>query len=190
MIAYHERSTDDELVHGCLEQHRLAQKYLYQRYFGRLFGTALRYTGSRAEAIEVLNTAFVKIFASLSSYRGAGALGAWMTRIVFHTAIDHVRREAAFYRDLRRDDEADLPVENTALNDLGVEELYALIQELPPGPRTVFSMYVIDGYKHHEIAAALGIDEGTSKWRLNQARRTLQRRLETLQPGLTYRAKL
>ncbi|MDX2134990.1 MAG: sigma-70 family RNA polymerase sigma factor [Saprospiraceae bacterium] len=173
-MVYHLQSTDDELRAGCIQQHRLAQQYLYQRYFGQLLGTAWRYTQDREEAVEVTNAAFLKIFNSLEKYQDTGSFGGWMAKIVIHTAIDHVRHQAVYRRNMNATVEADLPVHNDSLSRLETEDLLRLIQQLPPASRSVFSLYVIDGYKHREIADLLGIDEGTSKWHLSTARKELQ----------------
>jgi len=171
---YSEHSSDEELRAGCLAQHRLAQKYLYHRYFGRLLGIPMRYTSDRSDAVEVLNQAFLKIFDSLSTYQGTGSFAGWMARIVFHCAIDHVRRQASYRRKIVLDTAEELPIENEVIRQLDGEDLYQLIQLLPGPARSVFSLYVVDGYKHAEIAAMLGIEEGTSKWHLSDARRRLK----------------
>lgn len=171
---YTARSTDDELRQGCLDHHRLAQKYLYQRYFGRLLAIPMRYTGDRADAVEVLNQAFLKIFDAMSSYQAIGSFAGWMARIVFHCSIDFVRRRTAYQKKVVLGEVTEVPIESEIVRDLESEALYQLIQLLPPAARSVFSLYVVDGYKHAEIAAMLGIEEGTSKWHLNDARRRLK----------------
>jgi RNA polymerase sigma-70 factor (ECF subfamily) len=183
-MAYDAHSTDDALRQGCLAQEPLAQQWLYRRYFGRLLGIPMRYTGDRDEAIELLNSAFLKIFEALPQFRGQGSFAGWMAKIVFHTTIDHVRSQMA-----RRRHEGSMPAEgpleqsidNEAIGQLGAEEIFALVQQLPAHTRTVFSLYVVDGYKHREIAEMLGLDEGSSKWHLSQARRLLQKKLAQLQ---------
>lgn len=174
-MAYHQQSTDEALRQGCIEQHRLAQQYLYQRYFGRLLGVSMRYASNREEAIDVLNQAFLKIFNSLEQYEDKGTFMGWMAKIVFHTAIDHLRRQTSYKKVMDFSTVADLSVENEVTSQLAVEELFQLVQKLPPASRTVFSLYVLDGYKHREIADLLGIDEGTSKWHLSTARQELQK---------------
>ncbi|MCS6929086.1 MAG: RNA polymerase sigma factor [Saprospiraceae bacterium] len=177
---YHPGSTDEKLRQGCLRQHPLAQKYLYERYFGRLLGIAMRYTSDREEALSVLNQAFLKIFSNINQYSGAGSFIGWMAKIVLHTAIDHVRSQVTYRRVMDFHAEADNRVSNEGLSQLQAEDLFRIIQQLPPATRTVFNLYVIDGYKHSEIAEMLNIDEGTSKWHLFQARRLLQQRLRCL----------
>ncbi len=174
VIRYTERSTDDELRQGCLDHQHLAQKYLYQRYFGRLLRIPMRYTGDRADAVEVLNHAFLKIFDAMASYQATGSFAGWMARIVFHCSIDFVRRRTAYQKHVVLGEVLQTPIDNDIVRDLESEALYELVQCLPAAARSVFSLYVVDGYKHAEIAEMLGIEEGTSKWHLSDARRRLK----------------
>ncbi len=167
-------SPDKELIKYCLQKDRLAQKYLYQRYFGKVLGIPMRYSNNREEAIEVLNTAFMRVFDSLASYQDQGTLSGWIAKIVYRTTIDHIRSNTTYKKIMDFDKEEDLVVENDALGNMAAEELYQLIQQLPTATRTVFNMYVVEGYKHAEIAEQLNISLGTSKWHLSTARKTLQ----------------
>ena len=174
MMKYTLHSTDEILIQGCLQQDRLAQKYLYQRFAGRMLGICMRYTNNREEAKEVLNIAFMKVFQSIKSYKEIGALSGWIAQIVFRTTIDQVRANLKYKEVMDFNIEKDKPIENEALSNLNTEVLYQLIQKLSPSAKTVFSMYVIDGYTHAEIAKELGISNGTSKWYLSEARKSLQ----------------
>lgn len=170
-------SLDTDLIRCCLQKDRLAQKYLYQRYFGKMLGIPMRYTNSREEAIEVLNTAFMRVFDSLGNYKEEGSFSGWIARIVYRTAIDHARSNSTYKKIMNfngEEESSSQSVENEALGNLAAEELYVLIQQLPTATRSVFSMYVIEGYKHHEIAQQLDISTGTSKWHLSNARKILQ----------------
>jgi RNA polymerase sigma factor (sigma-70 family) len=176
-MTFNEKSTDEELLLGCIQQHRLAQKHLYQRYFGRLLGIAMRYTRNREDASSILNQAFLKIFDSVQQYRNTGAFGGWMAKIVLHTSIDYVRSQVQYRKVLDFETESDGHVQNNIVEQLAAEDLYRLVQQLPAATRTVFSLYAIEGYKHQEIADLLGIDEGTSKWHLSNARTRLREML-------------
>ena len=184
-MLYHKKNTEAELLQGCREKHRLAQQYLYQRYFGRLIGIPMRYCGNREEATEVLNMAFLKIFEGIHQYQQTGSFGGWMARIVFHTTIDFVRSKIAYRRVLDYEPTADHPVDNEALQGLLAEDLFKLIQLLPDTARTIFCLHVVEGYKHQEIARLLDIDEGTSRWHLSKARKTLQSLIKSHYPS-TY----
>jgi RNA polymerase sigma factor (sigma-70 family) len=175
--SFNEKSTDEYLCQGCLQGHRLAQEFLYRRHFARLMPIALRFLNNREEAVEVLNQAFLKIFSSIASYNGTGSFAGWMARIVFNTTIDFVRQRTVYRQRMDFESTADIPVTTNAIDHLAAEEILATIQKLPATQRTIFNLYIIDGYKHREIAAMLNIDESTSKWHLAQARLQLQKML-------------
>jgi len=122
----------------------------------------------------VLNHAFLKIFDAMASYQAIGSFAGWMARIVFHCSIDFVRRRTAYQKNMVLGEVLETPIDNEIVRDLESEALYALVQCLPAAARSVFSLYVVDGYKHAEIAKMLGIEEGTSKWHLSDARRRLK----------------
>ncbi len=174
-MKYSKKSTDKELIQGCRQGHRIAQKYLYERFFGKMYGIAMRYTTNQEEALDILNTSFLKVFTSLDKYQDNNNLAGWIAKIVFNTAIDHVRRNTKYKQVMNFTVERDAPVQNDSVNHLNAEDLYKLIQQLPSSSRTVFSLYVIDGYKHKEVAEILDISVGTSKWHLANARKELRR---------------
>ena len=169
-------------MQGCIEGNRLAQKYLYQRYYGQYVVIPMRYLNNREDALGVLNQAFLKIFNSLEQFKGDGPLAAWMGKIVLHTTLDHVRSQKTYRQKIHFPTEPEeQPIRDEAMDNLLAEELLALIQKLPDTTRAVFSLYVIDGFKHREIAEQLSIEENTSKWYLSQARRQLQDMLQQQQ---------
>lgn len=174
-MRYSTKNTDKELVQGCRKGNRLAQKFLYERYFGKMLGIAMRYTKHQEEAIEILNAAFLKVFTSLDKYEDNNNLAGWIAKIVFNSAIDHVRRHTKYRKVMNFEVERDAAVYNDSINHLQAEDLYKLIQKLPTASQTVFCLYVIDGYKHKEVADMLDITVGTSKWHLANARKELQR---------------
>jgi RNA polymerase sigma-70 factor (ECF subfamily) len=174
---YTTQSPDALLVEGCRQQHRMAQQCLYQRYYGRLLGTCMRYSGSRPEAEDVLNRAFLKIFQSIGEYSEQGSLFGWMATITLRTAIDFVRSQVKMRSVFRFGEPPETPHDDGILEQLQAEDVYRLIQQLPPEQRAVFSMNVVEGYTHREIAELLGINENTSKWRLAEAKRQLREHL-------------
>lgn len=169
------KSSDQVLINGCREGNRLAQKFLYERFFGRMMGIAMRYTSHRDEATDILNAAFLKVFTSLDKFQDETNLAGWVAKIVFNTSIDFVRRHAKYKQVFDLSVERDQSVYNASIDNLNTEDLFKLIQLLPISSRTVFNLYVVDGYKHKEVADILSITEGTSKWHLANARRELQR---------------
>lgn len=178
-MAYSVHSSDTELVKGCQKHNRLAQKYLYQKYFGKVLGIAMRYAGNREEAIDVLNQSFLKVFQNIKTYESQGKLQAWIASIVFRTSIDYVRQQAKYKQVMNFNLEVEMTTSNEAIDNLEVADLYKLIQKLAPATRSVFSLYVVEGYKHREIAELLNISVGTSKWHLATARKQLQELLRS-----------
>lgn len=177
-MSYHSGSTDEVLLAGCRLGERLAQKVLYERYFGRNMALCMRYAGSRDEALEILNMAFLKVFQHVDRYEPTGPLGGWIARIVFNTAIDHVRSQRTYRQSIRFPEHFEAGQTEKAHDRLATEDILRLIQTLPATQRQVFNLYVVDGYRHRDIAEMLGFDEATSRWHLAQARKQLKALLE------------
>ncbi|KAB7728442.1 sigma-70 family RNA polymerase sigma factor [Rudanella paleaurantiibacter] len=171
-----------QLIEQCQLGNGFAQRRLYDQYANRLFRIGLRYVRHDADAEEVLMNAFLKIFRSLHGfvYRDDKALEAWMKRVVTNEALQFLRAKQVLPL-LTEVDPDDPPVTQTDLPDahLDAEQIYDLIRQLPPGYRTVFNLYAIDGYSHREIAEQLCISENTSKSQLSKARALLQSWLTT-----------
>jgi RNA polymerase sigma factor (sigma-70 family) len=145
----------------------------------------LRYCDAYDDAMEVVNDGFLKIFRSVSSFNPRNnnyeaSLMAWMKSIMVHTAIDHYRKRK--YDHLVNDIEEshyEMSDNNeSAIDMMTYKEIMAILQKLSPVYRTVFNLYVIDGYKHEEIAEQLNISVGTSKSNLSKARANIQKMLK------------
>ena len=171
-----------ELIEGCKAQRSSAQRELYSKFSGQLFATAIRLTNAREDAEDVLQDSFVKIFKHINSYRDDFSFEGWMRRIVVNTAITHYRRNLkhSHHQDINDVHATPGDLQNKNDNEFTAGELELAISKLPLGYRTVFCMYVIEGYKHQEIADQLGVDVNTSKSQLSRARKYLQNVLATL----------
>ena len=164
------------MIKGCLTNDRRCQEELYKRFYPALMALCLRYVRDRDDAVEVLNDSFLKVFRQLARWDAAkGALYTWMKTIVIHTSLDRLRRQKAIRdREMLPDESEEPGIDNDALSKIGGDELLRMILQLPITTRLVFNLYSIDGYSHREIAALLGISDGTSRWHLNDARRQLK----------------
>ena len=165
---------EEELIRGCIKNERVAQKRLYERYFGKMMGVCMRYSSHREQATEILNLGFFKVFKTIESFsKRGGNLEAWIYRIMVNTAIDYLRSEM---RHVHSDIEKSVYVEDTSdvISEMSVADILELVNKLTPAYRTVFNLYVVEGYNHGEIAEMLGINEGTSKSNLAKARANLQ----------------
>ena len=176
-------TTDAEWIEACKRGERLAQRWLYEKYSGKMYYVCFRYLGNSDEAQDTLHDAFIKVFASITRFRGDAALETWLTRIMANTSINAIRKQAR--RGIKKDiddyklaDESDTTAMLDAPTGLSAQDVLKMIAELPIGYRTVLSMYALDKYSHREISEALGISEGTSKSQLAKARRMLKQRIE------------
>ena len=172
--------TDQELVNGVLRGNPVHQAALYKQYSIPMFRVVMRFARDRAEAEDMLQEGFIRVYRDMTQFRGEGALGGWIRRIMVNTALSHLRRQRDFLRDT-----ADFsPFENRFRTDedfasqLDAETLLKYLQQLPPGYRAVFNLYAIEGFSHEEIAEQLGISIGTSKSQLFKAREYLKRILD------------
>jgi RNA polymerase sigma factor (sigma-70 family) len=166
-----------ELLDGCMKKNRRSQELLYKQFYGYAMGVCLRYSKNRESAKEILNDGFFKVFTKLDSFDTNKSFKVWLGRVMINTALDHYRHEVK--RDIFETAEAgeDVSVDENVISKLAYEELVGLIQQLTPGYRLVFSLYVIDGYNHEEIAEQLNISTGASKSNLSRAREKLREML-------------
>lgn len=170
-----------EIIAGCTQKKRSSQEALYRQFFGYALAICLRYANDRPEAIEILNDGFLKIFDHIGSYDVSRPFKSWLSKIMANTAIDHLRskKKIHFAEDISQAYDLGMP-DDKALDKLSYNEILLLVQTLPPAYKTVFNLYVMEGFHHQEIAEMLGISEGTSKSNLFKAKRILKERIEEL----------
>lgn len=163
-----------ELVKDCLREKLSAQRQLYELYAPPMLGVCYRYTKSMADAEDVLQEGFVKVFKNLHQYKREGELGAWIRRIMVTTAINYLKKNARYQRELVFNDEPLHAVSNDNPElRLEAKELAAIIRQLPPGYQTIFNLHAVEGYTHVQIGTMLGIQEGTSRSQYARARALL-----------------
>ena len=166
------------LVKACIEGDRDAQRQLYDSLSPKMFPVCLRYMGNREEAEDVLQEGFVTLFSKLDSYSGAGSFEGWARKIFVNTALMQLRKNNVLKESEDLEGAWDISSQDpTVIQNIGYQEILELIESLPPGFRTVFNMYVIEGYSHKEIGEALGISENTSRSQLQRARVILQKKI-------------
>ncbi len=168
------------LIKGCIEGDRDSQRMLYQHYYSYSLSICLRYANNIEDAREILNDAFMKVFGRINQFSQETEFKSWLRRILINTAIDHYRKNVKhlYQQDISTNQVIDVAASNMTLNNLAYEELMEMILRLPLSYRTVFNLYVIDGYTHEEIANQLEISSGTSKSHLSKAREKLRAMIE------------
>jgi RNA polymerase sigma factor (sigma-70 family) len=171
---------EEELFLLCQRQDPKAQEYLYDKYSLGLMKLCFRYLKDEYEAEEALVKGFYKVFTSVKKveWRGKGAFSSWIKRVMVNECLMAIRKNKI----KSTVDLGDLRLSNNdyAENGLLEEELYKIIAELPDGYRTVFNLYVVEGYNHREIGEMLEIQESTSKSQLSKARKHLKNRIKEL----------
>lgn len=163
-----------DLVARCVQGDVRAQKEFYEAHYRLVLGITSRYALDQQQARDFLNRTFFTVFKSLEKFRNEGEIGAWIRRICVNVCLGQLRikRNQSYAELPERDKERS--ADPAALQQLAVEDLVALIRQLPEVPRTIFNLTAVEGYSHREAAAQLGIEEATSRYHLRQARLRLQ----------------
>jgi RNA polymerase sigma-70 factor (ECF subfamily) len=170
--------SEDSIIKGCLKGKPQAQKALWDNYKSVLFGVCLRYTKTHADAEEILQEGYVKIFNSLNNYEGKGSFEGWMKRIMVFTAIDWHRKKKPEYLSENEEEEITETTEDYIEEGMDADMVLDIMQELPEGYRMVLNLYAIEGYSHKKIAEQLNISVGTSKSQLAKARKFFANKLK------------
>ncbi|MGM0944465.1 MAG: RNA polymerase sigma factor [Bacteroidota bacterium] len=170
-------STESGLIKGCLKGDRSAQRHLYDTYSGKFLAICLRYLKDREHAEDVMIESFMKIFEKLTQFQHKGSFEGWMKRIVVTQALMTLRSNRHLMMEVSVNEESQLEYHHYELTHLEAADLMDLVKNLPIGYRTVFNLYVLEGYSHQEIGEMLGISESTSKSQLNRARNTLKEKI-------------
>ena len=169
--------TEEKLVKGCKAGDPAAQKALYEQWGPLLLGVVRRYLPRIEDAEDVFADGMFKILTKIGTFREEGSFEGWMKRIMVNEALMFLRKRHNFHL-VREVEPHDLVEPQSIEHDLQVNEILKLLDALPDGYRTIFNMYVIEGYKHREIAEELGISINTSKSQLIQAKKRMQELLK------------
>lgn len=171
--------SDSDLIEGCIRGDRKMQRELYDRFAAKMYGVCLRYAANADEAEDILQEGFIKVFKKIGSFRGEGSFEGWIRRIFVNTSIEQYRKKI-YLQPITEHEETTVEGKYlSVLDSLAEKDIIKLVQKLSPGYRTVFNMYVIEGYTHKQIAEQLGISEGTSKSQLSRAKQILQDLVKT-----------
>lgn len=187
--------SEQEIIAGCRNKDRSIQEHLYKTSYSMFLKVCARYAKNMQDAEQLLNDGFLKIFTQVEFFKNAGSFAGWMKRIMVNTCLDYLRgtslkEEMAMHVNSIPIENSNLAVTNDAIESIEFRELVKIIQSLPAMTRTVFNLFVFDGYNHKEIAEQLTISEGTSHWHVHQARNILQKKLnKSDQQKVTYEAK-
>ena len=181
--------TENEIIEGCQNQSRQAQKALYDHFSPIMFGVCKRYCKNREDAEDVLVNGLFKAINNIHQFRGGGSFEGWIRRIIVNEALMFLRKRQKITVEIE-EYHVGAPAGGTIEDELAAQDILELLAQLPIGYRTVFNLYVLDGLKHREIAEALGISINTSKSQLILAKKRMQEVLaKRAYPGLEGRQK-
>jgi len=181
--------TEKEIIQGCIQKDRMAQRALYDRYASVMYGVCKRYCKRKEDAEDVLVNGLFKAMNNIHQYNGGGSFEGWIRRIVVNEALMFLRKRQNITVEIE-DFHMNNVKNKTIVDELAAQDILDLLDQLPTGYRTVFNMYVLDGMKHREIAEALSISINTSKSQLILAKRRMKELLiQRSYPGIEGRGK-
>ncbi len=171
---------NDDIIAGCVNKDRIAQKALYEKYGAKMFGFCLRYSNSRADAQDLLQDGFIKVFDSITTLKDPSQLEGWMSRVFINLALSKFRKSSrgpimVDVVEVLDDTTEDVEVESDSME---IESVFACLMTLPENYRMVINLYAIDKLSHKEIAESLGTTISNSKSLLHRARVLLKELVE------------
>lgn len=166
--------TEQELIQKCKKRDRRAEKLFFDRYSPKMYGVCLRYMRNREDAEDVMIEGLFRGLDKLDSFKGQGSFEGWIRRIVVNQALMALRKRHNFKLTV---DVSNIEIKSqlTVEDTLAADDILSLLNQLPMGYRTVFNLYVIEGFKHREIADIMGISINTSKSQLILAKKKLRK---------------
>ena len=169
----------DNIIKGCQRKKYRYQKKLYDKYAHLLYAICFRYFKNADDANDALQEGFIKIYEKIEDYRGEGSFEGWIKRVQVNLCLMQLRKTKMIYALEGEVADENIAEEEEGDNYYSIEPqvLFGMIKDLPEGYRTVFNMYVLDGYSHKEISEYLSVSEGTSKSQLARAKRILKKQI-------------
>ena len=165
--------TEQELIAACKKQDRKAQKLLFDRYSPKMFGICKRYLKNREDAEDVLIEGLFKVLTKIDMFHHQGSFEGWIRRIMVNQALMFLRKKHNFRMTVEVSN-IEIKSQMNAEDDLAAQDILNLLEKLPTGYRTIFNLYVLEGFKHREIAEQLGISINTSKSQLILAKKRMR----------------
>lgn len=170
-----------EIVELSKAGNRKAQYQLYKLYSKAMFNICHRMLNNWEEAEDLLQEAFAEAFSKIESFRFESSFGAWIKRIVVNRCINHLKKRRI---ELTLTDtipeKPNFNNEELDNKDLEVKKIHKALELLPHGYRVIFSLYLIEGYDHSEIAQIMEISESTSKSQFSRAKQKIKEIIKTL----------
>jgi len=178
--------TEQELIGGCKNNNTGCQKLLFDKYSGIMMTICIRYAHDLSEAEDMLQEGFIRVYKYIHQYRSEGSFEGWLKRIFVNTALKILQKKVIRFSEIDAYVESNHTEDSNPFSTLQEHEILQLISNLPTGYRVVFNMYVMEGYRHNEIAVKLGITDGTSRSQLAKAKKLLRQQIQEQQKLSNY----
>lgn len=174
------KSSDDKIIHlikGCKENDRLSQKKMYDIYYSKMMGVALRYFNDKDIASDLVQESFIKAFSKIEQFKFGNNFEGWIKRIVVNQSLDLLRKNKKI-KFLREDSLVNVSQKESApspeYEKLNINDILSAVNDLSQGYKIIFNLYVFEGLTHKKIAEKLNISEGTSKSNYAKAKSNLK----------------
>ena len=164
---------NERLIRKCQQKSRKAFEELYKKFSPFVYGICLRYAKNRDEAQDILQDCFIKVMDKIGDFRFEGSFEGWLQRMAVHESLNYLKLGRTSFSEIDEDDAEAEDASADIVSNMTAKELLDAISEMPDGYRTIFNMYVVEGYQHNEIAEILNITESTSRSQLKKAREYL-----------------
>lgn len=165
---------DEKILQLCIQKDRNAQRHLYDAIYPKLHFICKRYLKAREDQEEAMADAFMTIFTKLDQLKDSNAFHAWSKRIMVNQCLAYLKKKVDFEITID-ENQSEISLTNWEFADsLEMEDLMGLLEKIPDGCKTIFNLFVVEGFSHKEIAEELNISVGTSKSQLNVAKTKLQ----------------
>ncbi len=174
--------TEKDLIFNCLKGDGVSQRELFEMYAGKMMTVCRRYGRHKAEAEDILQEGFIKVFMNLAKFSDKGSFEGWVRRIMINTALKYISKKSFKNESLGIESYqlVNSKANPVVYSKLGVDEMMNLVNALPDGYRVVFNLYAIEGFSHREISERLNIEESTPRSQLVKVRRVLQKKINEL----------
>ena len=167
--------TEEAILQGCLHNHPVAQRELYNRFSPKMLAVCYRFAHNREDAEDMLQESFIKVFSQIHTFQNKGAFEGWIRRIIVHTCINHLKKNKRFNESVDIINANSIQVREESIPSIvQAKQIVECIRLLPIGYRTVLNLYAIEGYSHKEIAEMLDVEESTSRSQYTRAKQMLE----------------
>lgn len=165
-----------EIISGCVDNNRMAQEQLYRKYFKSMFQMCSYYCRDEQDAMEILNTGFLRVFQKIHLFNFEGSLEGWIRKVIYHVIMSELKSRNKENKTESLENQ-ELELNDYTLENIFKEDLMHMVRTLPPATANAFLLFANEGYSHVEIAEKLNISVGTSKWHISNARELLKKQI-------------